>query len=126
MKTVSASLNEYRQSPRKVRLVADLLRGKKVDDAKVALQFAVKKASHPLTKLLDSAIANAKNRDIDPKTLFVKTIMVDGGAILYRRMPRARGRAVLIRKRSSHVKLVLAEKEEAPKAKKAKATKVNK
>jgi large subunit ribosomal protein L22 len=101
---IIAKLNDYRQSPRKVRLVASLIKGKKVGDAKNALNFIVKRASKPLADLLDSAIANAKNNfNIDAENLFVKEFKVDGGAVLKRRMPRARGMAYPIKKRTSHV-----------------------
>jgi len=101
---ITAKLNDYRQSPRKVRLVANLIKGKKVGDAKNALAFIVKRASKPLADLLDSAIANAKNNfNLDEENLFVKEFKVDGGAVLKRRMPRARGMAYPIKKRTSHV-----------------------
>jgi large subunit ribosomal protein L22 len=118
METATAQLNNYRQSPRKVRLVADAMRGKKYDDAKNILKFMTKRATGPLHKLLDSAIANAKDRGLKTESLIVKSIQVDGGKILYRRMPAAHGSAHPIRKRTSHVKLVLEEK--AEKVKKAK------
>jgi len=101
---ITARLNDYRQSPRKVRLAANLVKGKKVEDAKNTLNFLVKRASKPLADLLDSAIANAKaNFNIDADKLFVKEFKVDGGAVLKRRMPRARGMAYPIKKRTSHV-----------------------
>lgn len=113
MKEITANLNSYRQSPRKVRLVADAIRGKKVSLAKTTLDFLIKRSSKPLQTLLNSAIANAKNLGIDEKDLFVKSITVNGGAILYRRMPVAHGSSNPIRKRTSHVKIVLAEKIES-------------
>jgi len=113
MKEITANLNSYRQSPRKVRLVADAIRGKKVSLAKTTLDFLIKRSSKPLQTLLNSAIANAKNLGIDEKDLFVKSITVNGGAILYRRMPVAHGSSNPIRKRTSHVKIVLAEKVES-------------
>ncbi len=101
---ISAKLNDYRQSPRKVRLVADLIKGKKVEDAKNALKFLVKRAAKPLNDLLDSAIANAAhNFNLTEDKLFVKQFRVDEGAVLKRRMPRARGMAYPINKRTSHV-----------------------
>ncbi len=115
MKEITAQLNSYRQSPRKVRLVASSLRGKSVNDALSTLRFTVKRASTPLDKLLKSAIANAKNAGVEKDNLFVKSISVDGGRILYRRMPVAHGAAHPIRKRTSHVKLVLGEKSKSPK-----------
>ncbi|MEK7150445.1 MAG: 50S ribosomal protein L22 [Patescibacteria group bacterium] len=101
---ITAKLNNYRQSPRKVRLIANLVKGKKVEDALDILNFAGKRASLPLKTLIESAIANAKNNfNLEKENLFVKEFRVDGGAILYRRMPRARGTAYPIRKRTSHV-----------------------
>jgi large subunit ribosomal protein L22 len=91
---ITAKLNDYRQSPRKVRLVANLIKGKKVEDAKSSIKFLVKRASKPLSDLLDSAIANAAhNFNITADKLFVKEFRVDEGAVLKRRMPRARGMA---------------------------------
>lgn len=105
---ITARLNDYRQSPRKVRLVATLVKGKKVEDAKNTLDFLVKRASKPLQDLLASAIANAKNNfNIEVDRLFVKDFRVDAGATLKRRMPRARGMAYPINKRTSHVFLEL-------------------
>ncbi len=110
MKEITANLNSYRQSPRKVRLVADAIRGKRVAVAKNTLDFLIKRSSKPLQALLNSAIANAKDQGISETDLFVKTITVNAGAILYRRMPVAHGSSNPIRKRTSHVKIVLAEK----------------
>jgi large subunit ribosomal protein L22 len=121
MTEAKATLRNYRQSPRKVRLVADLVRGKRVEDALITLTFAGKRASKPLEKLLASAVANAKNASLDLDKLVVKEIRVDGGAILYRRRPRSRGMANPIRKRTSHINIVLVEKE--PKAKKVRKAK---
>ena len=107
---VTASLNNYRQSPRKVRLVANLIKGKKVSDALSILKFVTKRATSPIGQLISSAAANAKNNfNLNPETLIVKEIRVDEGAVLKRRMPRARGMAYQIKKRTSHVQLVLAE-----------------
>jgi len=111
MNEVTAKLSNYRQSPRKVRLVADTIRGKSVKEAKVRLDFITKRATGPLHKLLNSAIANAKNLGIDVENLWVKAITVDGGAILYRRRPVSRGSAHPIRKRTSHVNITLVEKQ---------------
>jgi len=109
---ITAKLNNYRQSPRKVRLIANLVKGKKVDDALDILNFAGKRASLPLKTLIESAISNAKNNfNLDKESLFIKEFRVDGGAILYRRMPRARGTAYPIRKRTSHVSLELESRE---------------
>lgn len=106
MPTVSAKISNYRQSPRKVRLVADLVRGKNVTVALNQLAFTVKRSSDPIAKLIKSAVANAQNLNITDE-LFIKELRVDQGVTLKRSMPRARGRAFPINKRSSHVMLVL-------------------
>jgi len=112
-------LKNYRQSPRKVRLVADAIRGKKVDVALRDLAFMGKRADGAITKLLQSALANAKNSSQgDETTLIVKEIRVDKGIVLKRIMPRARGTANRINKRSSHIIMTLAQAP-APKVKKA-------
>ena len=106
-----AKLNNCPTSPRKMRLVADLVRGQKVENALNILKFNTKEASGRLEKLLLSAIANwqAKNADanIEEAELFVKEIRVDGGAMLKRLRPAPQGRAHRIRKRSNHVTIVL-------------------
>ena len=109
MNEVKAILKNYRQSPRKVRVVADTVRGKKAADAVTILSFIPKRAGEPLQKLVASAIANAKNLSIPTENLLVKEIRVDSGAILYRRRPRSRGMANPIRKRTSQVSVILAE-----------------
>lgn len=100
---MKATLTSYRQSPRKVRVVADLIRGKSVEDALDILEYVPKRAGLPLKKLLLSAFANAGKAP----NLKVKTVSVDKGAILYRRQPRSRGMANPIRKRTSHINIVL-------------------
>ncbi|MGJ8685299.1 MAG: 50S ribosomal protein L22 [Nonlabens sp.] len=106
-----AKLNNCPTSPRKMRLVVDLIRGKKVEDALNILKFSSKEAARRLDKLVLSAIANwqAKNEDADVAEagLFIKEIRVDGGAMLKRLRPAPQGRAHRIRKRSNHVTLVL-------------------
>ena len=106
-----AKLNNCPTSPRKMRLVADLVRGERVENALNILKFNQKEASARLEKLLLSAIANwqAKNEDADVETadLFVKEIRVDGGSMLKRLRPAPQGRAHRIRKRSNHVTLVV-------------------
>lgn len=106
-----AKLNNCPTSPRKMRLVADLVRGEKVEKALHILKFSSKEASRRLETLLVSAIANwqAKNEDasLEDADLFVKEIRVDGGAMLKRLRPAPQGRAHRIRKRSNHVTLVL-------------------
>jgi large subunit ribosomal protein L22 len=127
---ITAKLNDYRQSPRKVRLVAGLICGKKVEVAIDLLTVTVKRASDPILGLLKSAIANAKNNfSLNVEDLYIKSLTADNGAILYRRMPRARGVAYPIRKRVSHITLVLGVKEAEAvkeKAKKIEAPKVKK
>jgi len=109
-----AKLNNCPTSPRKMRLVADLVRGQKVERALHILRFNPKEASRRLEKLLLSAIANwqAKNEDasIEDADLFVKEIRVDGGSMLKRLRPAPQGRAHRIRKRSNHVTIVVAAK----------------
>jgi len=113
---VTASLNDYRQAPRKVRLVANLVKGKKVGDAMNMLNFLVKEASGPMKKLIASAVANAKtNFNLSSENLFIKSVEVNGGTIMKRSMPRARGSAFPIHKHSSHVTLVLDVMVEKPK-----------
>jgi len=106
-----AKLNNCPTSPRKMRLVADLVRGEKVEKALNILRFSQKESSRRLEKLLLSAVANwqAKNEDadIEQAELFVKEIRVDGGTMLKRLRPAPQGRAHRIRKRSNHVTLVL-------------------
>lgn len=110
---VTAKLSNLRISPRKVRLVADLIRGSSVKEARGRLSFLVKKTSLPLLKLLDSAVANAKhNFKLNPDEMYVSKIFVDGGPVLKRTMPRAMGRAYIIRKRTSHINLTLSEKKD--------------
>ena len=108
-----AKLNNCPTSPRKMRLVADLVRGKKVELALNTLRFSQKEASRRLEKLLLSAIANwqAKNAEasLEEAGLFVKEIRVDSGAMLKRLRPAPQGRAHRIRKRSNHVTIVLGE-----------------
>ena len=106
---ITASLKNYRISPRKVRLVADMVRGKKVADAKLILVNAAKKAKHPLNDLIDSAVSNAShNHKISADLLYVKEIRVDQGVTLKRSRPMARGSAFPIKKRTSHVIVTLA------------------
>ncbi|MEO0505207.1 MAG: 50S ribosomal protein L22 [Bacteroidota bacterium] len=106
-----AKLNNCPTSPRKMRLVADLIRGKKIEMALAILRFNQKEASRRLEKLLLSAIANweSKNEEasIEDADLFIKEIRVDGGTMLKRLRPAPQGRAHRIRKRSNHVTLVL-------------------
>lgn len=113
MKQVIAKLKYFRLSPRKVRLVTDLMRGLSVKEAEKQLIFSKKRSAPALLKLLKSALANAKeNLKIDENAInfFIKEIRVDEGPVLRRFMPRAKGRAAPIRKRSSHISLIISEK----------------
>lgn len=108
---MKAILTNYRQSPRKVRLIANLVKGKAVDAALTELSFLVKRGALPIEKLVASAVANAmQNNGADRTNLIVKDITVNKGIVLKRSMPRAFGRASQILKRSSHVVVTLAEK----------------
>lgn len=121
---ITASLSNYRIAPRKVRLVADMIRGKTVEQAAIILTNVSKKAKHPLAGLLDSAIANAKNNfQIEKEGLMVKEIRVDQGFVLKRSMPMSKGSAFPIKKRTSHVSIVLAPKTEKAKKEEVKAIK---
>ena len=103
-------VKNYRQSPRKVRLVADLVRGKKVNDALTALTFLDRRAALPMKKALESAVANAKNLGKKAENLVVSKIAVDKGTVMKKFMPRARGSASPINRRSSHISIELSEK----------------
>ncbi|MGM0629132.1 MAG: 50S ribosomal protein L22 [Patescibacteria group bacterium] len=104
-----AILKTYRQSPRKVRLLAREIAGKSVEDARAELNSASKRVAPTMLKLIKSAEANAQDRKIG-SDLFIKRIWVDEGPTLFRMMPRAFGRAFIIRKRTSHINIVLAPK----------------
>ncbi len=108
---VRARLRFARVAPRKARLVADLIRGKRSEEALNILNFTKKAAARILGKLLKSAIANAaQKRNIDVDRLYVKQITVDQGPTMKRYQPRALGRATMIRKRTSHIQIVLDER----------------
>ncbi len=104
---MKALLTNYHQSPRKVRLVADLIRGKSIAAARAALLYLPKKSSPAIEKLLDSAIANAGAQGASVENLFVKTITVDKGLVMRRSRPYARGRAGTLRKTMSIIKIEL-------------------
>jgi large subunit ribosomal protein L22 len=104
---MKAVLKNYRQSPRKVRLLADLVRGKKVKDALAALQFIDKKAAEPFAKVVRSAEANALHGGADVQKLIIKSVAVNKGTVIKRYMPRARGSASPIKKRNSHITVEL-------------------
>lgn len=127
--SITAKLRYLRIAPRKVRLTADLIRGKKVQEALNQLQFITKRAALPLTKLLKSAMASARNNfGLEEGNLYISKITVDEGPKLKRWMPRARGRVTEIQKKTSHITLILDEITKKPKkVKKAKkAEKVEK
>ncbi|MFA5737058.1 MAG: 50S ribosomal protein L22 [Candidatus Paceibacterota bacterium] len=117
---MKAFLKNYRQSPRKVRLVADLVKGKKLDQALAELDFLSKRAGDPLKKLIKSAAANAKNNlQVVEENLFIKNITVDKGNIMKRFRPVSRGRAHPIRKKMSNIKVTLEAKEPKQKSDKS-------
>lgn len=104
---MKAVLHNFKQSPRKVRLVADMIRGKRIEAAQHALTFLPKKSSPEIQKLLASAVANARNLGQNAENLFVKAISVDKGSVIRRFKPMARGRAAGIRRTMSIVKIEL-------------------
>lgn len=107
---VTAKLRYLRIAPRKVRLIANLIRGKTVEEAQTILNFTTKRAAPVLVKLLESALANAKNNfQLEEKNLYISKITVDEGPKYKRWMPRARGQASEIQKKTSHITLVLDE-----------------
>lgn len=113
---VHAKLRYLRMSPRKVRLIIDVIRGMKAEEAETRLAFLPKAAAYPVLKLLRSAMANAEhNFKLSRANLWVKTVMADGGPTLHRWQPRAMGRATPIRKRTTHVTLVLSDEKPAAK-----------
>ncbi len=105
---VRAKARYVRTSPRKVRIVADQIRGLEVERAIALLNFSPRGASVPVLKLLQSAAANAENNyDLDPDEMRITSISVDEGPTMRRYRPRARGRATRIEKRSSHINIAL-------------------
>lgn len=109
---VKAKLRNLHIAPRKVRLVANLVRGLSVEQAEVQLQYMDKRSSTPMLKLIRSAAANAEhNHKLNRGDLFIKSVEVNDGVTLHRWMPRAMGRATPLKKRSSHITLVLDVKE---------------
>ncbi|MDR1604242.1 MAG: 50S ribosomal protein L22 [Gracilibacteraceae bacterium] len=106
-----AVARNIRVSPRKARLVVDLIRGKKVDEAEAILRFVPGTAKEPVRKALKSAVANAEhNLDLEPGSLYVTRIFVDQGPTMKRIQPRARGRADRIRKRMSHITVIVGDR----------------
>ena len=106
-----AKLKNYPTSPRKMRLLVDLIRGMEVEKALGVLQFNTKHPAVPLYKLLKSAINNWEQKNTDVKVedakLIVKTVMVDGGRVIKRMRPAPQGRGYKVRKRSNHVTLIV-------------------
>src|SRR3954463_12710117 len=121
-----ASLRYLRITPRKVRVVADLIRGKNVNAALAQLAYVEKRAAEPLAKLLRSAVANAeqatKDQSLDVDRLQVKEVMVDQGPSLRRYMPRAMGRAFKILKKTSHISLTISDAKPARKKRASRAS----
>lgn len=111
MQQAKAIARYVRISPRKARLVVDLIRGKRVDEAFAILRHTPRAASPILEKLLNSAIANAEhNYSLDVNNLVISDAFVNDGPIMKRYQPRAKGRPFMIRKRTSHITLVVSEK----------------
>jgi large subunit ribosomal protein L22 len=108
---ISAKLDNLRKSPRKIRLVASLIKGLDVPHAEQQLKFLVKGSAPHFEKLLKSAVANAENNSgLDRDNLYIKDVIVDEGKKLKRWLPRAHGRASLLLKRTSHIEIVLDER----------------
>lgn len=106
---MKAILKNYQQSPRKVRLIADLVRGKKVGEALSMLRFVDKRSSLPFAKVIRSAAANAVAQGVSEEKLVIARVSVDKGVTQKRFMPRARGSASPINRRSSHITVELTE-----------------
>jgi len=115
--SVVAKSKYLRIAPRKVRLIANLIRGKTINEAQAILDFAVKKSAYPLLKLLKSAISNAKHNFqlLDESNIYISKIMVDEGPKLKRWRARARGTVASIQKRTSHITVILDEISKKPK-----------
>ncbi len=109
---VKATLKTYRQSPRKVRLLAGELVGQTVKGAKATLDTAPKRVAPVLLKLIRSAEANARSKNLGSEGLRIKGLKVDEGPTMFRMRPRAHGRAFVIRKRTSHITVVLSSEED--------------
>lgn len=113
MAQTTAKLNYLKIAPRKVRLIANTLKGLSIQEAEAQLLLRVQRSSRPLLKLLRSAINNARNYKLDVAKLKVDSILVNQGPMLKRFLPRAQGRATPIHKKMSHVVLVLKEGDKA-------------
>jgi large subunit ribosomal protein L22 len=121
---IKAKLSRLRIAPRKVRLVADLVRGKSAEEARHILRFTTKAAAKPISKLLDSGIANARhNFKIEVADLRIKSILVNEGPPLKRFRPESRGRVASIQKKTSHINLVLSSVEPEKNQEKEKSVK---
>ena len=108
---IKAKLNYLRTAPRKVRLIADLIRGLNIKEAEIQLRFNSNKVANPLLKLLNSAVANAKNSfNVEKESLFIKSIKINQGPPFKRWRAASRGRAMPVLKKTSHVDLVLGTK----------------
>ena len=123
-----AKLRNYPTSPRKMRLLADLIRGERVEKALAILEHSTKHPAVPMRKLVLSAIDNwkQKNEDGDEGLLVIKTIMVDGARVIKRMRPAPQGRGYRVRKRSNHVTVIVDTKATETKAEKAAAKKATK
>jgi large subunit ribosomal protein L22 len=111
-KMVKTVLKELHVAPRKVRLVADVVRGKNAQAAIAQLDTMSQRSTRPIIKLIQSAIAGAEKKEMNITNLIIRSIVVDHGPVFKRGLPRARGRATLIRKSTSHITLELVEKKE--------------
>ncbi|MBN1115290.1 MAG: 50S ribosomal protein L22 [Oligoflexia bacterium] len=108
---IKSSTRFVRISPRKLRLVGDLVRGAMVGDALNTLKFTPKRGAKVLYKTVMSAVANAEQKGtVDVDSLYIKSLWVDGGPVLRRYLPRAQGRATIVRKRTSHLNVILGER----------------
>lgn len=120
---MKASLSNYRQAPRKTRLVTELVKGKTVPEAMTALKFLDKRAAGPIAKLIASAVANAEKQGEDGRTLVIQNITVNKGIVMMRSMARAFGRSAPIRHRMSHIEVTLGKAKAAKSRPKKKAAK---
>ncbi len=123
---ITAKTKYIRIAPRKVRLVADMIRGQRVKEAKSLLHFTVNRSALPISKLLNSAVVSAKNNlNWNEENLLIEKITVDEGPKLKRWMPRARGSASPIQKKTSHITIVLEEVEKTDRSMKKKKEKID-
>lgn len=111
MGEANATLKHFRISPLRAQRACNLVRGKRVEDALSILTFSPQKGARVLHKVISSAVANADNKNLDVDQLYIKEIRADKGAIWYRHLPRAHGRADSIKKLTSHIQVTLAEKD---------------